>query len=119
MAFVSFSDEQARTIVNVAQSYQSWIEAERRLHALPYDLKIREINGARYLYETVDRQGNGKSCCHGKRQRQHDAFLGQVRHGGHQVFPSQPVWAASAAGRRRLPNTAAAALLFHARKNLA
>lgn len=28
---------------------------------LPYDLKIREINGARYLYETVDRNGNGKS----------------------------------------------------------
>lgn len=61
MAFVTFSDEQARTIVNVAQSYQSWIEAERRLSALPYDLKIREINGARYLYETVDRHGNGKS----------------------------------------------------------
>jgi len=61
MAFEYFSDEQARTIVNVAQSYQSWMEAERRLSALPYDLKIREINGARYLYETVDRQGNGKS----------------------------------------------------------
>lgn len=61
MAFETFSDEQARTIVNVAQSYQSWMEAERRLSALPYDLKIREINGARYLYETVDRNGNGKS----------------------------------------------------------
>ena len=39
MAFEHFSDEQARTVVNVAQSYQSWIEAERRLSALPYDLR--------------------------------------------------------------------------------
>lgn len=61
MAFENFSDEQARTIVNLAQAYQSWIEAERRLRVLPYDLKIREINGTRYLYETADRQGNGKS----------------------------------------------------------
>ncbi|MBY8823324.1 GSU2403 family nucleotidyltransferase fold protein [Sphingomonas colocasiae] len=61
MAFENFSDEQARTIVNLAQSYAAWMDAERRLGALPYDLKIREINGTRYLYETRDRSGNGKS----------------------------------------------------------
>jgi hypothetical protein len=61
MAVEPFSDEQARTIVNLAQSYAGWIETERALGDLPYDLKIREINGAKYLYEIVDRAGNGRS----------------------------------------------------------
>jgi hypothetical protein len=61
VALEPFSDEQARTIVNLAQSYAAWIEAARAFDDLPYDLKIREINGANYLYETVDRDGNGKS----------------------------------------------------------
>ena len=61
MPYEMFTDEQTRALVNLAQSYSGWITAERALEALPYDLKIREINGARYLYETFDRSGNGKS----------------------------------------------------------
>lgn len=61
MAFEAFTDEQARTVVNFAQGYRAWIEAERDLFGMPYDLKIRQINGARYLYETMDRNGNGNS----------------------------------------------------------
>jgi hypothetical protein len=56
-----FSDEQARTLVNLEQHYQVWIEAERALTALPYDLRRKEVDGRSYLYEIVDRSGNGKS----------------------------------------------------------
>jgi hypothetical protein len=56
-----FSDEQARTLINLEQRYQVWIEAERALAALPYDLRRKEVDGHAYLYEIVDRSGNGKS----------------------------------------------------------
>lgn len=56
-----FSDEQARTLVNLRQRYEVWIEAERMLHALPYDLRRKEVGGRAYLYEIHGRDGNGKS----------------------------------------------------------
>jgi len=56
-----FSDEQARTLINLEQQYQVWIEAEQRLHALPYNLVRKEVKGHSYLYEVLDRQNNARS----------------------------------------------------------
>lgn len=56
-----FSDEQARSLINLRQRYEVWIEAERALAALPYDLKRKQVSGYTYLYEIHDRNGNGKS----------------------------------------------------------
>lgn len=56
-----FSDEQARTIVNLRQRYEVWIEAERALASLPYDLRRKQVGERSYLYEIEDRGGNGKS----------------------------------------------------------
>lgn len=57
----SFTDEQARTLVNLRQRYEVWIEAARARAALPYDLRRKEVSGKAYLYEIRDRSGNGKS----------------------------------------------------------
>jgi hypothetical protein len=59
--FQPFSDEQARALVNLEQRYQVWMEAERTLAALPYDLRRKEVAGRAYLYEIHDRGGNGRS----------------------------------------------------------
>jgi hypothetical protein len=56
-----FSDEQARVLVNLQQQYQVWMEAERALHALPYNLARKDVKGRQYLYEILDRHGNAKS----------------------------------------------------------
>jgi hypothetical protein len=56
-----FTDEQARTLVNLEQRYQVWMEAVRALDALPYDLRRKDVGGHSYLYEIFDRSGNGKS----------------------------------------------------------
>lgn len=56
-----FTDEQARLLINLEQRYAVWIEAERALAAMPYDLRRKEIGGRAYLYEISDRSGNGKS----------------------------------------------------------
>lgn len=61
MTVTPFSEEQARALVNLEQRYQVWIEAERSLAALPYDLRRKEVAGRLYLYEIRDRSGNGKS----------------------------------------------------------
>src|SRR3546814_2422800 len=57
----SFTDEQARALVNLRQRYEVWIEAARARAALPYDLRRKEVSGKAYLYEIRDRSGNGKS----------------------------------------------------------
>jgi hypothetical protein len=57
----AFTDEQSRTLVNLAQRYEVWIDAERTLAALPYDLRRKEVGGRAYLYEISDRSGNGRS----------------------------------------------------------
>jgi hypothetical protein len=60
-AIPSFSDEQARLLVNLRQRYEVWMSAEQALAAMPYDLRRKLINGNYYLYEIFDRGGNGKS----------------------------------------------------------
>ncbi|MBS0273382.1 MAG: hypothetical protein JSR55_03060 [Proteobacteria bacterium] len=59
--FDPFSDEQARALVNLDQRYRVWMEAERALAALPYDLRRKDVSGRTYLYEITDRSGNGRS----------------------------------------------------------
>lgn len=61
MAINPFSDEQLRAIINLRQRYEVWLDAERRLRDLPYDLRIKTVQDRRYLYEIFDRSGNGKS----------------------------------------------------------
>ncbi|HYJ29820.1 MAG TPA: GSU2403 family nucleotidyltransferase fold protein [Allosphingosinicella sp.] len=56
-----FTDEQSRTLINLAQRYAVWIETERTLAALPYDLRRKTVAGRDYLYEITDRSGNGRS----------------------------------------------------------
>jgi hypothetical protein len=56
-----FSDEQSRLLVNLRQRYEVWIDAERALAALPYDLRRKSVNGHEYLYRIFDRSGNGRS----------------------------------------------------------
>lgn len=58
---IPFSDEQARVLINLQQQYDVWMEAARSLAALPYDLRRKEVGGRAYLYEILDRGGNGKS----------------------------------------------------------
>jgi hypothetical protein len=61
MALDPFSDEQARALVNLEQRYQVWMDAERTLAALPYDMRRKEVGEHSYLYEINDRGGNGRS----------------------------------------------------------
>lgn len=56
-----FTDEQLRTLINLRQRYEVWMEAERALARMPYDLRIKTVSGKTYLYEIFDRSGNGKS----------------------------------------------------------
>lgn len=56
-----FTDEQLRALINLRQRYEVWRDAERALRALPYDLRIKTVDGRKYLYEIADRSGNGKS----------------------------------------------------------
>lgn len=56
-----FSDEQLRTLINLRQRYEGWMEAERQLAILPYDLRRKTVDGKVYLYEIFDRGGNGRS----------------------------------------------------------
>ena len=58
---VPFSDEETRLLVNLEQQYEVWIEAEKALFNLPYNLKWKTVTGKDYLYEIIDRTGNGKS----------------------------------------------------------
>ena len=56
-----FSDEQARTLVNLRPRYEAAIEAQRDLARLPYNLVRKRVGGHEYLYEAIDRANNGKS----------------------------------------------------------
>lgn len=68
---VPFSDEETRLLVNLEQNYEVWIEAEREIAGLPYNLKWKTISGRDYLYEVIDRTGNAKSL--GPRTPENDA----------------------------------------------
>ncbi|WP_022694426.1 GSU2403 family nucleotidyltransferase fold protein [Ponticaulis koreensis] len=59
--FRAFNDEQARTIVNLEQRYEVWMEACQQLAAMPYDLRIKSSKDRKYLYEITGRDGNGIS----------------------------------------------------------
>jgi hypothetical protein len=56
-----FSEEQTRILINLHQQYEVWMEAERALAAMPYNLVRKEVNGHSYLYEVKDRANNAKS----------------------------------------------------------
>lgn len=56
-----FTPEQERSLINMRQRYDAWIDAERALFALPYDLRRKKIGSYQYLYEIHDRSGNGRS----------------------------------------------------------
>lgn len=56
-----FSAEQERALINMRQRYDVWIEAERELYSMPYDLRRKKVGEYEYLYEIFDRSGNGKS----------------------------------------------------------
>lgn len=60
-AILPFSNEQLRALINLRQRYEVWMEAEQSLFRLPYDLRRKTVNGRTYLYDIVDRTGNGKS----------------------------------------------------------
>jgi hypothetical protein len=60
-AVYPFTEEQSRALINLRQRYEVWIEAERELRRMPYDLRRKEVNGAAYLYEISGRSGTGKS----------------------------------------------------------
>lgn len=61
MTVQSFSDEQARVIVNLEQAYQVWMDTLRTLNDMPYNMRIKEVSGREYLYEVTDRLGGMKS----------------------------------------------------------
>ncbi|MBV1687710.1 nucleotidyltransferase domain-containing protein [Novosphingobium sp. G106] len=56
-----FSEEQTRILINLQQQYEVWMEAERALAAMPYNLVRKEVNGHSYLYEVKDRANNARS----------------------------------------------------------
>ncbi len=56
-----FAEEQQRTLVNLQQRYEVWMEAERAAARLPYGMHRKTIGGYAYLYEIHDRAGNGRS----------------------------------------------------------
>lgn len=61
MSIQPFSDEQARVIVNLQQTYEVWMETLRTLNEMPYNMRIKEVAGREYLYEVTDRLGTMKS----------------------------------------------------------
>lgn len=58
---IPFSDEQRRCVLNLAQHYDVWMEAERASRSLAYGMRWVERSGRQYLYEFLDRKGNAKS----------------------------------------------------------
>jgi hypothetical protein len=70
-----FTDEQSRVAINLAQQYQVWMDAKRRSASLPYGMAWKTIGGKEYLYQLVDRIGNGKSL--GKRSSDTETVFAQ------------------------------------------
>jgi hypothetical protein len=56
-----FSDEQARALINLRPRYETVIQAQRELAALPYNLVRKRVGDREYLYEVLDRANNGRS----------------------------------------------------------
>jgi hypothetical protein len=72
-----FSEEQTRVLINLHQHYEVWMEAERALEAMPYNLVRKDVNGYTYLYEVLDRTNNGKSL--GRWSDEQEARLAEYR----------------------------------------
>lgn len=60
-AVIPFTDEQLRQLINLRTRYEVWMDTERELHAIPYDLRKKRVGEYEYLYEIFERSGNGKS----------------------------------------------------------
>src|SRR3546814_225438 len=58
---IPFEDEQRRLLINLATAYDTWLAAQRRLRAMPYNLVWKTISDRDYLYRLTDRQGSGTS----------------------------------------------------------
>jgi hypothetical protein len=56
-----FNDEQLKVLANLEQHYDVWIDAKRQIFKMPYGFQWKNINGTDYLYERINREGNGKS----------------------------------------------------------
>lgn len=56
-----FTPEQNRLRANLSSYYERWLDVARAAADLDYRLVWKTVNGVRYLYEIVDREGNGKS----------------------------------------------------------
>ncbi len=71
-----FTAEQERSLINMRQRYDAWIDAERALFALPYDLRRKKVGSYQYLYEIHDRSGNGRSlgAWDEEKQQQFDSY---------------------------------------------
>jgi len=77
---IPFNDEQRRLLVNLAQFYDAWVGAERSLRELPSGrLAWKRVGGHEYLYQILDRNGNGKSL--GPRSPENEARYEQYRAG--------------------------------------
>lgn len=73
MPFPSFSDEQRRTLLNLAQYYDAWRGAEREMRSLSaHPLHWKTIGGRDYLYAVRDSRGNATS--RGPRSAQNEAL---------------------------------------------
>lgn len=58
---IPFTEEQLRTLVNLGQGYDPWVQSTRKRRELPYGMQWKTVSGQDYLYEMRDRKGNGRS----------------------------------------------------------
>lgn len=62
--FLPFSDEGLRVAANLAQRHDAWVEAERRVEALPTSMYFARREGNReYLIVKRHSRDNGTSIC--------------------------------------------------------
>lgn len=62
MSFPTFTDEQRRTLLNLAQYYGAFRDASREMSDIsPVPLHWKTVNGRDYLYAIQDSRGNAKS----------------------------------------------------------
>jgi hypothetical protein len=110
---LGFTDEQARILINLAQHYEVWMEAQQGASALPYGMTWKTVNNKHYLYELIDRRGNGKSL--GPRSREtemaYNTYREEKEASGFRLDSSRKVLAETCAVYRsiRLPLIAAEA----------
>lgn len=72
-----FGEEQLRTLVNLGQFYDQWVESTRDRRKLPYGMQWKTVAEREYLYEMQDRKGNGRSL--GSRSKTTEDQLGEYQ----------------------------------------